>query len=303
MVTATRSKLRGAVLRAVPNWTTLKFEFTQTDHIFVATADETGTWRQGHIRAFGDLSVSPAAAVFNYGQAVFEGMKAQLLPDGQLVLFRPEENARRFRNSAARLQMPPYPTEEFLRAVNAIVRKEARWVPPCAYGSLYIRPVMIGSGAVLGVAPAPTYTFYIFVSPVGLYRQGDPRLIVMDSVHRAAPYGIGNIKASANYAGTLRIHHVAAEHGYKDVLYLDARHDRYVEEVGSSNFFAILRDGTLVTPLLGSILPGITRDSVITIARELLHWHVVERELAIEEVLTDAQEAFFTGTARSLFNP
>ncbi|HEX7315701.1 MAG TPA: branched-chain amino acid aminotransferase [Pyrinomonadaceae bacterium] len=282
----------------LPDWDTLEFKLTQTENMFIARTDAALNWVDEGIYPFGALQLSPAATALNYGQAVFEGMKALRNPDGKVLLFRPEENAKRFRRSAARLEMPPYPVENFIRWVQALVQAEEKWVPPFGKGSLYIRPVMIGEGATLGVAPSPNYTFYIFVSPVGLYRPGEGRLMVQDSTHRAALFSTGDLKAAGNYAGTLRSQKVAASLGYKDVLYLDARHDRYIEEVGSSNFFAVLKDGTLVTPrLLGSILPGITRDSIITIARELLGWKVIEKGVEIDEVLSNASEAFFTGTA------
>lgn len=279
------------------NWDEIKFQFTQTDYMFLVETDANNTWKKGGICPFGGLEISPAAAALNYGQAAFEGMKAIRSSEGNVVLFRPIENARRFRKSASKLEMPPYSTAEFIQAVKDTVRANARWVPPYEKGSLYIRPVMIGNGPVLGVAPAPTYLFYIFVCPVGQYMPGGGKLVVLDSMHRAAHYGTGDIKASGNYAGTLRPHKIAASKGYKDVLYLDSRHDKFIEELGSSNFFAVLKNGTLVTPQLGAILPGITRDSVITIAREIFGWNVVERDLDIEEVLAHAQEAFFTGTA------
>jgi len=267
----------------------------------IAETNDTGNWTSEQICAFENIQLSPASTALNYGQTVFEGMRAVKTSKGKIVLFRPEENAKRFRRSAARLEMPPYPTDQFVRGITRLVRSEIRWVPPFGKGSLYIRPVMIGSGPMLGVAAAPSYTFYVFVSPVGLYRRGEGKLMVQDSTHRAAPYGTGDLKAAGNYAGTIRPQRVAAQYGYKDVLYLDAKHDRYVEEVGSSNFFAILKDGTLVTPrLLGSILPGITRDSVMTIARELMGWKVVEKGVTIDEVLSDASEAFFTGTAAGI---
>jgi branched-chain amino acid aminotransferase len=290
--------------KKLPDWDKLEFEFTETDNMFIARTDSKLNWVDEGVRPFGLLQIPPAATALNYGQAIFEGMKALRNPEGKVLLFRPEENAKRFRRSAARLEMPPYPVERFIQAVQTLVRMEERWVPPFNKGSLYIRPVMIGEGAVLGVAPSPSYIFYIFVSPVGAYRANKAgkakkdSLMVQDSTHRAALYSTGDLKAAGNYAGTLRSQKIAAQQGYKDVLYLDAKHDRYVEEVGSSNFFAILKDGTLVTPrLLGSILPGITRDSIITIARELLGWKVVEKGIEIDEVLTTASEAFFTGTA------
>jgi branched-chain amino acid aminotransferase len=195
--------------------------------------------------------------------------------------------------------MPPLSVTEFMDAIVAAVQANARWVPGYGKGSLYIRPVLIGSGPVLGVAPADEYLFYVFACPVGTYMGGD-RAIVLSHAHRAAPYGTGAAKAAGNYAASLRAHAVARELGYTDALYLDAREDKYVEELGAANFFAILKDGTLVTPQLGSILPGYTRDSVLTIARDLFGWIAVERQLSIDEVLDDAVEVFYTGTAAVL---
>lgn len=279
------------------DWDNIPFQFTPTDYMFIAETDAHKTWKKGEICSFKNLQISPAAAALNYGQAAFEGLKALRSVKGNVVLFRPMENARRFYRAAARLEMPPYSLDEFIQAVKDTVRANARWIPPHEKGSLYIRPVMIGNGPVLGVAPAPSYLFFIFVCPVGQYMPGEGKLIVLDSVHRTAHFSTGDIKASGNYAGTLRPHRIANSKGYKDVLYLDSRFDKFVEELGSSNFFAVLKDGTLATPQLGAILPGVTRDSVITIASKLFGWNVVERELHIEEVLTHAQETFFTGTA------
>lgn len=308
-------------------WEDLVFEYRPTNFMFQAhvrldeTADAGRTPEQiwsnrGQIVKLKPIALSPAAAVLNYAQAVFEGMKAVRTPAGKIVLFRPEANAQRFEQSASRLCMPPYPSAWFVEEVERLVRKESALVPPyhephwpktCPPGSrsLYIRPVMIGSGPMLGVNPAQECTFYIFVSPVGVYRKAGP-LLVLDSTHRAPAHGTGHIKTAANYPGTLypmsKAKELRDDSGapYIDVLYLDARHDRFVEEVGSSNFFALMKDGTLVTPQQGSILPGITRDSVMTIARDLLGWQVVERPIAIEEVLDDADEAFFTGTAATI---
>lgn len=293
-------------------WSKLKFAFGPTRHMYIATTRLSGkpkepVWMEGRIQTRRSLRLSPAAAALNYGQAIFEGMKAQRTPDGRIVLFRPEMNARRFQSSAERLKMPAFPVDKFIGAVESLVRQEAAYVPPyavegwpedCLPGSrsLYIRPVMLGSGPMLGVQPAQAYTFYIYVSPVGVYRNAG-KLIVLDETHRAPRYGTGNVKAASNYPITLQPYQQAKAMGYEDVLYLDARQDRYIEEVGSSNFFAILKDGTLVTPKLGSILPGITRDSVIRIARDLFHWTVEERDISPEEVFDDGVEAFYTGTA------
>jgi branched-chain amino acid aminotransferase len=287
-------------------WKQLKFEFTPTDHMFISQADADGQWTKGEIRHLQDLAISPAAAALNYGQAAFEGMKALRTPEGKVVLFRPEENARRFRKSATKLVMPPYPVDSFIQAIEDVVNANRRWIPDYLHEddykykqpSLYVRPVMIGSGPVLGVSAAPNYTFYIFVSPVGPYLPGEGKVVVLDSTHRTPLYGTGDVKAAGNYAGTLFSQKFAKSLGYKDVLYLDAQRYRYVEELSSSNFFAILKDSTLVTPpLSGSILPGITRDSVITIAREIFGWKVTERAIDIQELLESTQEIFFTGTA------
>jgi len=284
-------------LQTLPDWDKLEFRFTQTDYMFIAQADLEGNWRNGGIYPFQNLTISPASAVLNYGQAVFEGMKALRTTKERVVLFRPKDNAERFQKSCERLEMPKYPIDDFVSAVKKVVCANARWIPPSEKGSLYIRPVMIGSGPVLGVQPAQCYIFYIFVSPVGGYMGGSSELIVFANVHRIAQYSTGDVKAAGNYAGTFKWHGNADKEKYKDALYLDARQDRYVEELGSSNFFVILKDATLVTPPLdGSILPGYTRDSVITIARGW-NWKVEERPIDIQEVITDAQEAFCTGTA------
>lgn len=285
-----------------PGWDDdLGFAYRELDAFWLTRWTPESGWEPGRLYEHQGavLELSPGANVLYYGQAVFEGLKAHRTPDGRIVLFRPMDNARRLRMSAARLAMPAPSVETLLEAVQAVVRANARWVPGYGKGSLYIRPVLIGSGPVLGVAPAKEYLFYVFACPVGEYMGGD-RVIVIPSVHRAAPFGTGAAKAAGNYAASLRGHEVAREMGYADALYLDAREDRYVEELGAANFFAVLSDGTLVTPQLGSILPGITRDSVLTIARELFGWVAVERPLPIDEVLTDSTEAFYTGTAAVL---
>lgn len=278
----------------------LGFGYQETDELFVAHTDEHGQWQEGEILPFGDLSISPAASALNYGQSAFEGLKAQRTQDGDIVLFRPEQNAMRLQHSAQRLLMPPYPIEAFCDAVRQVVKANERWIPPFGQGSLYIRPVLFGSGPVLGVNPAPNYTFYIFVCPVGHYLPGAGHVIIKDGVYRATPGGTGGVKAAGNYALTLDFQRQAKQAGYKDLLYLDAQQAMYIEELSSSNFFAILGDGTLITPNSPTILPGVTRDSILTIAREVLGWPVQERPILIDEVLHMAKEAFFTGTAAVL---
>jgi branched-chain amino acid aminotransferase len=277
------------------------FDYQELDALWLARWTAGSGWEPGQLYEHqkATLELSPGANVLYYGQGLFEGLKARRTREGKIVLFRPADNARRLRASAARLLMAAPPADTFLRAIQEVVRTNARWVPGYEKGSLYLRPVLIGSGPVLGVTPAQEYLFYIFACPVGRYMGGN-RAIVLSHAHRAAPYGTGAAKAAGNYAASLLPHDRARELGYTDALYVDAREDRYVEELGGANFFAILPDGTVVTPQLGSILPGFTRDSILTIARELFGWIAVERPLSIDEVVDSAVEAFYTGTAAVL---
>lgn len=279
----------------------LRFAYNEIDAFWLTRwTAETG-WEPGRLYEHrgATIELSPGANILYYGQGVFEGLKARRTRAGKIVLFRPLDNARRLRASAARLAMEPPPVDLFMEAVTAVVQTNVRWVPAPEKGSFYLRPVLIGTEPILGVRPSQEYLFYVFGCPVGPYMGGD-RLIVLSSVHRSAPYGTGAAKAAGNYAACLRPQKIARERGYTDALYMDAREDRYIEELSGANFFAILRDGTLVTPALGSILPGITRDSILTIAREVFGWVAVERKLSIEEVLSDAVEAFYVGTAAVL---
>jgi branched-chain amino acid aminotransferase len=279
----------------------LGFGYRELDALWLAQWTAESGWESGRLYEHqgATLEFSPAACVLHYGQAIFEGLKARRTREGTIVLFRPTENARRLRASAARMAMPAPTVGEFMAAVQAVVRANARWVPGYSKGSFYIRPTLVGSGPVLGVKPAKEYLFFVFGCPAGQYMGGD-RVIVLSSTHRAAPWGTGAAKTAGNYAACLRPQNEAQRMGYVDALYLDAREDRYIEELSAANFFAVLRDGTLVTPRLGSILPGITRDSLLTIARERFGWIAAERDLSIEEVLSDASEAFYTGTAAVL---
>jgi len=284
------------------NWDAqLGFGYREMDALWLSRWAGGGGWEPGQLYEHqgAALELSPGANVLHYGQAVFEGLKARRTKEGRIVLFRPADNARRMRRSAAQMLMEAPPVGAFLEAVRAVVRANSRWVPGYEKGSLYIRPTLVGSGSVLGVKPAPEYLFFVFTCPVGQYMGGD-RAVVLTHAHRSAPYGTGSAKVAGNYAASLLPQKIAKEMGYVDALYLDAREDRYIEELSGANFFAILHDGAIVTPALGSILPGITRDSIITIAREVFHWIVVERPLTIDEVLSDAVEAFYTGTAAVL---
>ena len=280
------------------DWDALTFSFKQTDRMYLATCKQGDKWQPGQMQDFADLSMSPAAGVLNYGQGLFEGMKAQHAADGSIVLFRPNLNASRMQEGARRLGIPPVPEKMFLDAVHAAVRENSRWVPPMGKGALYVRPLLLGSGAILGVAPAPEYTFLVYASPVGPYFKGGIKPIslkVSDEFHRAAPGGSGGVKAIGNYAPGMIPSKMAKSEGYAEVIYLDAVHHRYVEEVGAANFFCV-RDGVISTPeLTGTILPGVTRASVIEIASSR-GYEIREERVEVDYAL-DADECFCAGTA------
>lgn len=259
-----------------------------------------GSWDRGEIVPYHDIKLSPAANVLNYGQGIFEGMKAYYSVKGKIVLFRPDQNAKRFVRSAEKLAMPPVSEEQFLNAVKDVVLANEYFIPQDFEGryTLYLRPVCVGVEPLLGVRASNEYLFFVFASPVGPYfdKVGVVRLMVSD-VHRAAPRGTGDAKAVSNYAVTMGPKNAAKSKGYDDAIYLDPVHNKYVEEAGAANFFALMDDNTLVTPPLGSILPGITRDSIIHLARDVYNMQVEEKDLGIEEVCRDAREVFLTGTA------
>ncbi len=280
------------------DWDSLTFSFTQTDRMYMATCKQGEEWQSGFMQDFQNLSLSPAAGVINYGQGLFEGMKAQYAEDGNVVLFRPSDNARRSREGARRLGMPPVPEEMFLNAVKMTVRENIRWVPPIGKGALYVRPLLFGSGAILGVAPAPEFTFLVYVSPVGPYFKGGitpTSLRVSDEFHRAAPGGSGGVKAIGNYAPGMVPSKMAKKEGYSEIIYLDAVNHKYIEEVGAANFFCV-KNGIISTPeLTGTILPGVTRASVMELA-ESKGYEVREEKIDVDYAL-DADECFCVGTA------
>ncbi len=280
------------------DWDALTFSFTPTDVMYTATCKLGEEWEPGALEPYGDITISPAAGVLNYGQGLFEGMKAQRSVNGGIVLFSPERNAARLQDGARRLGMPPVPEEMFLDAIEQTVAANARWVPPTGKGALYIRPVLWGSGAILGVAPSPEYTFMVYVCPVGPYFKGGMHpiaLMVSEDYHRAAPGGSGSVKAIGNYAPGMMPSKNAKKEGFAEVIYLDAVHHRYVEEVGAANFFCV-KDGVIHTPeLTDTILPGITRASIIDLARHF-GYEVIEEKVDIDFVL-EADECFCAGTA------
>jgi branched-chain amino acid aminotransferase len=259
-----------------------------------------GKCDQGNIVDFHNISLSPAANVLNYGQGIFEGLKAYYSHKGHVVMFRPDENAKRFERSAEKLAIPAFSAEMFMKGVIEIVKANKDFIPRSDDGrcSMYLRPVCVGTEGLLGVRAAKEYLFYIFASPVGPYfdKVGIVKLVAK-RVNRASPHGTGDAKAVCNYPVTMRPKQLAIADGFNDVIYLDPIENKNIEEAGAANFFALMEDGSLVTPPLGTILPGITRDSVITLAREVYGMDVQERDLSVDEVVERAKECFVTGTA------
>lgn len=278
-----------------------------TDHMFVAEYSKESGWKNAKVVPYQSLSLDPGASVLHYGQAIFEGMKAYRGVDGKVRLFRPDANWRRMHSSAERLCMKMIDLETFLEAIKTLVRADRDWIPAEPDTSLYLRPTLIATEAFLGVRPSQTYTFFIIASPVGAY-YGDKiepvKIWVERKYSRAAPGGVGSAKAAGNYAASLLAATQAKERGFDQVLWLDAAEKHFVEEVGTMNVFFRFDNTVITPPLTGTILPGITRDSVI----RLLHAkdvRVEERPLSLDEVLEGAKtgrlkEVFGTGTAASI---
>lgn len=292
------STCREAYELADINWDNLGFGLVPTDYMYYMKCPQNGKFAKGELRDFGPIELNPSSGVLNYGQGLFEGLKAYRKEDGSILLFRPEENALRMRMGAERMCMPSPTVEQFVDAVKLTVLANKRWVPPPGKGSMYIRPLLMGSGPTLGLAPSPEYTFLIFVSPVGNYfKEGlaPINLIVENEFHRATPGGTGGVKTIGNYASVLKAQSIAKAKGYSDVLYLDSVCKKYLEEVSSCNVF-VVKDKIISTPeIKGTILPGITRKSIIDVAQSQ-GYQVDERLVSVEELL-DADEVFCTGTA------
>jgi branched-chain amino acid aminotransferase len=290
--------------KPLPDWNTLTFSFTETDWIYRADGDaqRDPIWAPGRIEPYGPVALSPAAAVLSYGVGIFEGLKAFRRADGEVQVFRPEANAARFQRSAERLSMAPFPAGEFLSAVERLVDANRRFVPPHGLGSFYVRPMQHAIEPRLGFGACRELAVTMYGTPVGAVGSGADT-IRLQAVERArvAPGGTGSAKAMGNYAGSVHVAGAAKAQGFDDVLYLDARELQYVTETSGANFFVVNRAGQLVTPPLDDqILAGVTRDSVITVAREDLGLEVQERRIGIDEILADAHEAFCTGTAWTL---
>ena len=277
------------------DWSNLGFSYLKTDKRFVSNYKD-GAWDKGALTGDDQVTINECAGVLQYAQTVFEGMKAYTTEDGRIVIFRPDLNASRMADSARRLEMPVYPEE---KSVEQVVRANAAWVPPYGSGAtLYLRPYMFGTNAVIGVKPADEYQFRVFATPVGPYFKGGvkPLTIRVSDFDRAAPHGTGHIKAGLNYAMSLHAIVTAHAEGYDENMYLDAATHTKVEETGGANFLFVTKDGKVVTPKSDSILPSITRRSLMYVAKEYLGLEAEEREIAFDEV-KDFAECGLCGTA------
>lgn len=280
------------------DWANLGFGYIKTDKRFVSNFKD-GAWDEGVLTEDDKVVISECAGVLQYAQTIFEGLKAYTTEDGHIVMFRPDLNASRMADSAKRLEMPVFPEDKFVEAVKKTVEANAAYVPPFGSGAtLYIRPYMFGSNPVIGVKPASEYQFRVFCTPVGPYFKGGakPITIRVSDFDRAAPNGTGHIKAGLNYAMSLHAIVSAHEEGYDENMYLDAATRTKVEETGGANFLFVTKDNKVVTPKSSSILPSITRRSLMVVAKEYLGLEVEEREVYLEEV-KDFAECGLCGTA------
>ena len=284
------------------DWDVLGFNVVETKSMFKATCKQGETWQAGGLVPYGKIELSPAAGVLNYGQGCFEGTKAFRTANNRVVLFRIDLNAKRMAVSTKRLCIPEMNKTFFINAVKETVLDNIDYVPPYNKGTLYVRPIVWGTSPAIGVKPVEEYTFMVFVSPVGPYFKGGIRplhLKINKDYHRAAPKGIGYVKAIGNYSASLYPLSEAKSEGYDEVLYLDAKDDTFLEEVGSANLF-LIKDKKLMTPQLGgSILAGVTRDSVLKIAKDKLGLDIIETDITLNE-LYNSDEVFCTGTAVSV---
>ena len=275
-----------------------------TDHMFLMKWDRENGWHDAKICPYQNFSMDPAAMVYHYGQAIFEGLKAYKGEDEQIFMFRPEDNLERMNSSALRMCMPRIPVEKVLKGIKALVYLDRDWIPTDNGATLYIRPTMIAVEPALGVRPSEQYYFYVIMSPVGAYYAegfSPTKIWVTDKYVRAVKGGVGHVKTAGNYAASIMAAQEAHKAGYTQVLWLDACERKYIEEVGTSNIFFKIGDDLITPPLNGSILGGITRDSVIQLARS---WgvNVMEKQITIDEVIAamedgSLQEAFGSGTA------
>lgn len=288
---------------AETNFDNLEFGATYSDHMFVADYSD-GAWKTPRIIPFQKLSMSPATSVLHYGQTVFEGLKAYKNEQNELLLFRPEEHAKRLNKSAARLCIPELDENLFMEGLTELIKIDSGWIPAKAGCSLYVRPFIFAADEFIGVRPSKTYKFIIFTCPVSGYYKGSVKVLVETQYVRSAEGGIGFAKSGGNYAASLLPAKIGQEKGYHQLLWTDSKEHKYFEESGTMNVMFVLGDTLVTPPLSTSILAGITRDSVLTLAR---HWglKVEERKVSIDEVMNAIQngtlkDAFGTGTAATI---
>lgn len=280
------------------DWKNLGFSYIKTDYRFIARWKD-GKWDNGELTTDSTLHIHEGSTALHYGQQCFEGLKAYRCKDGSINLFRPDQNAKRMQNTCDRLLMPQVPTELFIRACKEVVKANEKWVAPYGTGAtLYLRPFVIGVGENIGVRPAPEYLFCVFCCPVGAYFKGGmkPSNFLVTDYDRAAPHGTGGVKVGGNYAASLLPHELAAKRQFADAIYLDPKTHTKIEEVGAANFFGITRDNKFITPHSDSILPSITKYSLLHLAKERLGMETIEGDVYINE-LDKFAEAGACGTA------
>lgn len=280
------------------DWNNLGFEYIKTDFRYISTWKD-GKWDEGHLTEDNILHISEASCALHYGQQCFEGLKAYRTKNGDIQLFRPDRNAARLNDSLNKLLMPEIPEEKFIDACMQVVKANKDYVPPYGTGAtLYLRPFVIGVGDNIGVKPAPEYIFCVFCLPVGAYFKGGmtPCNFMIADYDRAAPHGTGGQKVGGNYASSMHPHKIAADRGFADCIYLDPATRTYIEEVGAANFFGITKNNEFVTPKSPSVLPSITKYSLMEIAEKYLDMSVYERKVPINS-LDEFKEAGACGTA------
>ena len=280
------------------DWNNLGFEYIKTDFRYISTWKD-GKWDEGHLTEDNILHISEASCALHYGQQCFEGLKAYRTKNGDIQLFRPDRNAARLNDSLNKLLMPEIPEEKFIDACMQVVKANKDYVPPYGTGAtLYLRPFVIGVGDNIGVKPAPEYIFCVFCLPVGVYFKGGmtPCNFMIADYDRAAPHGTGGQKVGGNYASSMHPHKIAADRGFADCIYLDPATRTYIEEVGAANFFGITKNNEFVTPKSPSVLPSITKYSLMEIAEKYLDMPVYERKVPINS-LDEFKEAGACGTA------
>ena len=280
------------------DWKNLGFSYIKTDYRFIARWKD-GKWDNGELTTDSTVHIHEGSTALHYGQQCFEGLKAYRCKDGSINLFRPDQNAKRMQNTCDRLLMPQVPTELFIRACKEVVKANEKWVAPYGTGAtLYLRPFVIGVGENIGVRPAPEYLFCVFCCPVGAYFKGGmkPSNFLVTDYDRAAPHGTGGVKVGGNYAASLLPHELAAKRQFADAIYLDPKTHTKIEEVGAANFFGITRDNKFITPRSDSILPSITKYSLLHLAKERLGMETIEGDVYINE-LDKFAEAGACGTA------